>query len=351
MKLKNTLKKFLALALLTGCITTYAAESNSSTFPDWLQELSQEASDKEIQELFFNSFITDSTKAIRYNIKALKAFNTSMKLIKDVKKMPSLIAKYEKKAPLFLLTECDSSKCVMSRICTPEYREEFEFQAARNVYLALERNSSVQKTTQYVGFGSGEMLLDCCIVSKALMLQKLQGKTTLTLDVHLIDPLYSQYKEIRESLHANLEITKNEKVTEKLYPYFVTMPAEQFEKAFNITFWRENRLDQFLSFFKTHFPEANLSLFIHNSTDEYLDFIKKYNFPFPDSIVAADIQSDSTTEEFTTEPLEGYQKLCTFALDKNPAVTTLLLSKELEKGKKICRILPNGQMPSSSTLH
>ncbi len=340
MNAKNSFKSFLILTLFTLCATTYCAERSSTPiFPDWLQELSQEMgtvcnpeklsdaqklekTNKAFQETFLHFILTDSTKAALYNKKAFESFN----LIEGLPEMSSseveiLVNAYQKKCPLFLLAECDGTSCPLSRCCDHSCsREEFERQAAQELCAKMETSS--KKTIQYCSFGSGGMLLDCFIIAKALHAQKLQSKIASKITIHLIDDSYDVYITMRDRSTGHRKI--NSSYTLKDIFAASSFSLEEKESGLrHMSTHHEFLYQQFIVFLQTHFKEAELSLFVHESTQSYLTYCTVNKIDFPDIIVGADIADKKDREK---KPVEHFNTLCNASLEKNPQCSVLLLS-------------------------
>ncbi len=349
MNAKNNFKSFLILTLFTLCVITYGAEKSSTPlFPDWLQELSQEASDKEIQQLFFDFVITDPTKAFLYNHQVNSAFRKRITPATNLKELNALADKYEKKCPLFLLDECFGELCPFSRTRNSFCKQEFELQVVEKMCTLL--NAKQKKPFQYVSFGSGELLLDCFLLAKVLHAQTVQKKQTQALVIHAIDnrfKYYVGYREVYMNNDREMSSTKNtEFLGEVVFRGSINTPEEKNNWLNTTYLWDERGFRQFLSFLETHFKGIKLSMFIHESADSYLRYIKEENIPAADIIVAADIQ-EADTQHTVENAVDGYKKLYTASKKMNPACGAILLGKEGFYPDEKIQIFFDGDTPLS----
>ncbi len=332
-------KKILVLTFLTISATTYCAEKSAeSLYPEWLQELSQEigtlydseqlsGSEKEqkinsaLQETFLDAIITDSNKAALYNEKAFADYVRAVKKPGTVlQTIYTLADAYQKKCPLLFLNECNGAECLLSRCCNPTSRKKFEDEAAQELFNKLQ--TTQKKEVHYCGFGSGRMLLDCFIITKALYEQKLKCKVPSKLTIHLLDSSYETYVKMRDkkTKHRKIDTSYNLK---DIFKSSSSTQKTQESALQHMNFHHEFLYQQFISFLQTHFSEAEPSLFIHDSTDSYLGYCVEREMQFPDIIIAADIVSAQDIEK---KPLENYEKLYEITSEYNLQCTTLLLT-------------------------
>ncbi len=347
--MRSYFKKILTLALLTISATISCAEKSIQIkYPEWLQELSQELSDKELQQLFFDTLITDPKKALLYNIRVKSTFKECITPAMNLKELNAFADEYEKKCPLFLMNECYGPECPFSRLRNPSCKEEFELHVVEKLCTLFDTKQ--KKPLHYVSFGSGDMLLDCFLLTKACHAQKMQKKQIAALAIHLIDLSFSHYVEYRQKhTHNSREIMT--KITTESIGHEILRTAtnspEQKNQWMNCTyFYHERTYKQFLSFLEKHFKKVEFSLFIHKSTENYLDYLTEQKIPAADIIVAADIQ-EPTPKYLRNSPLASYKQLCTESKKLNPASAAILLGREgFESDEKI-KIFYDGETPIS----
>ncbi len=353
MKFFTVLKKSLVFTLLAGCITTYAAQKsepalatqNGSTplFPDWLQTLSQDMAEvcnlegcsslekealvaKAIQETFFDLIITDSTKAHDYRNKVYKAFQEHLSPTMSLQKINLLADEYEKKCPLLLFKECDGPTCVLSRCYNPACKEEFESEAVEVMSKKLTTNG--HKPLQYVGFGSGDMLLDCFLLTKLLHAQTVQKKPRSNLVLHFVDPYYRFYVGLRDAYTGHRKVDTSYSIPTIFAAHFPGSADEKRTELIRMEFWHERKFKQLLSFLQTRFKEATFSLYIHDSTASYLTYIAKHKIPAADIVVAADIHD---SKDVDANSIKDFTALVIASRQTNPSASFIVL----EKGREI----------------
>lgn len=125
-------------------------------------------------------------------------------------------------------------------------------------------------------------------------------------------------------LDKALELAKNEKHTSQ-------RPSdEEFKQNVksNLIFWSK-RPHQFISFLQKIFPQAQLSLLVHASTDEYLQYLDDNKLSYPSVITAVDIEDEMSLMRGSTT---NYLKLCVLSLQQNPSSKNFFLSR----GKNRC---------------
>lgn len=248
-----------------------------------------------------------------------------------LEKLNSLIQSHEQKSPIFLLGECTQEgewSCMLSRTYQSKYREQFE---KRVVDALVAKTESCDNAVQYVGFGSGHMYQDLVVLCKTLT-----SNPNASLSVHLIDPQYSCFTDIRDAMNLDRQV-KPDTHTNLLQsmPELIKVYREKIEdnytldneisKTIQVVYTKgENTARQFITFLHKAFPKASLSLYLHDSHTAYLGYITKHNIAYPDVICAADIDDEMSRMQGS---LPNYIILSKKALQKKPNAFNMLLTK------------------------
>ncbi|HBL98278.1 TPA: hypothetical protein DDZ86_01395 [Candidatus Dependentiae bacterium] len=278
-------------------------------------------------EQLLKLIINNPKKALAYTSRLNDKFFANAE--KSPKKILELARQYEHDCPILLLGECmkeDWGHCILSRDYNPKFRDHFE----SKVVAAMSKRLEGGKTVNYVGFGSGGMFQDLVIMAK--MLTK---NPTAQININLIDPKYWVYVAMRDYLKNGREVGQkyDDTPTEEFADYALKKVKEavgtievsdgEFKEntKTNATF-EGMKYKQFISFLQKAFPNASLTLSIHESADKYLEYVDANNLPYPDVITAADIQ-----DEMSFGSLKDYFKLSLLAKKKQPSSINLWLSK------------------------
>lgn len=243
--------------------------------------------------------------------------------------MQYLRDKYTTKHPLFLLGECtaeDSRPCILSRCYEPNFREQYESRVVTSLGNKL---SKLDRPVQYVSFGSGGMFQDHVALTKALA-----KNPDAKIDVHLIDIKHKYFVACRESLNNTREVdymnnTDPNHVMESARKYCLASNQNISENVLidltNDYQYIEFRAQQSIAWLSRTFPQAQLKLYLHDSTASYHAYIDRENIAIPDVIAAADID-----DEMSWAYRSGlcYAQLCIRALQRNPLVDNIWLRKD-----------------------
>ncbi len=243
-------------------------------------------------------------------------------------KLKAILLNYEKESPISFLAERNNKTCSVNRAQAPQYRETFE----KHMVEALDTRLSLSNDPLcYVGFGSGSTYQDLIILCKTLILHPFAQ-----LSIHLIDPEYTFVANLYDVLnkdhivdpkaYCDLEdyaqkLLNDERTNPRKYIRYEETDEQACHTPSNaqlisiqIQYIIEERAPkQFISLLKNAFPHAQLNLHLHKNSEEYLDYVKKYNLPYPDVICAVDFGYSSKAKQIFSE----YLKLCAIALDKN----------------------------------
>ncbi len=245
-------------------------------------------------------------------------------------KLTSLIQSYEQESPICLLGECTASDCPLTRSCQPKYREEFETRVVGQLVAKLK---SCDETVQYVSFGSGGMYQDLVILCKTLT-----SEPNASLSMHLIDLQNKCFTDMRDTIELDYQVKSDTytdlslnmeeiiKHTREQIKFFKEKPDHEIKKNIQITYAStENKARQFIAFLQKSFPDAELSLHLHNSNEAYLHYIATYKRPYPDVVCAADI----TTDNLSDKAYKDYISLSDRVLKNKPESNNTLLAQNI----------------------
>jgi len=267
---------------------------------------------------------------------------TQLDLTTQTNNYKSLIQKYERICPLFLLTECISEEgntehnnnCLLSRTYQPRYRELFENHASR---LLIEKlHTSPTNTATYTSFGCGGTFQDLIIITKALIEQP-----KARLNIHLIDGNNTPYISAVDFLNYSREITSDQtffdfgsqlaeyeqhaRDKEKDDPEIMTMTHTALQQQLTfLCLKKEAQYKQFIRSLKQKFSLAQISLYIHDQVNNYCNYLEKNNYTHADVLTAADIEDYVS---ITKKGIQNYMQLCSTTLTNNPESCNAWLAK------------------------
>jgi hypothetical protein len=257
-------------------------------------------------------------------------------MLKHVKQFELLAQKYEKKSPLLFFGEC-TDFCWATRWKNPHYRNNFENQVSKNLVTKIESTKEAKETPiTYTSFACGGALSEIIILTKTLA-----KKPNAHLTIHLIDLNHEHYVSFAKECGLSREINVGQTPID--FPHqLIDFPHHQLNETikkipkkswFSGFFSTKNNDDEikdtiFRDYFCTQkkyqhaigwltktFPQAKLSLFIHDSTDSYLTYLDEHNLPHADVISAADFQDDIGSD---TKAVNKYATLCSATENKKP---------------------------------
>jgi hypothetical protein len=262
----------------------------------------------------------------------------------------SITQKHEKPCPLFLLNECthielESSNtpfakipncyvvgmkeclnCPLSRDLKPKIREAFEKHASQLLIKKLQE--CPDNITTYTSFGCGDAFQDLIIVTKALIMQP-----KARLNIHLIDGNNTPYVSAADYLEHSREIKTDEtylnfgrrlteyeqhaRNKEKDDQEIQAMPAEALQQQLALLcIEKETQYKQFIKWLTQAFPQAQISLYIHDIVSNYCVFLMNNNIPHADVFTAADICHSIDINH--SNSCNQYVALCLATLIANP---------------------------------
>ncbi len=237
----------------------------------------------------------------------------------------TLLKKYEAECPIFMLGECNT-QCGLTRKHWPQYRAAFE---ERTSLLLLEKLQPGQ-TVHYAAFASGDLFQDLVVLSKTLKMKPDASIVINIVDNNLTPYVYcrdvsSTTREVQENYTLQTQPIRREIIehARKVWSAAKFDDNSIIEEISNECLNRETLLKQFLVTLKRNHPQANLTLFVHDSAQSYLDYIDKNQLPYPDVIATADIQDELSAMRGAAE---SYVSLCIKVLQKKPNASNVWLA-------------------------
>ncbi|HEV2601465.1 MAG TPA: hypothetical protein VGT41_04140 [Candidatus Babeliales bacterium] len=230
---------------------------------------------------------------------------------------------YAQEHPLFLLSECtmlnDSSPCILSRCHEPNFREQFESRVVKSLVNKL---SLLERSVEYAGFASGAMFQDLVILTKTLA-----ANPNAKLNVHLIDIKHEPYVTCRTLLNTTRAVeaqidTDLNAIMSSVQRQKSDMSIKELGDLMSSYAAVQLCAHQAIGWLSRTFPQAQLTLQLHDSTDSYHAYIKEENIASADVIATADIDDQMSWER---KAGVHHAQLCIRALQKNPLVDNIRL--------------------------
>ena len=259
----------------------------------------------------------------------------------------SLSQQYEQKCPIFFLGECTDANdwfpCVFTRSLNPFYRKRFEEKVSQSLIEKITSNQ-IPGPINYTSFGCGGALPEMVILTKVLA-----QKPDACLNIHLIEGNNICYVSAVDHLNILREITPNQQLftfDDKTIDNYIQIVKEKdgitdhddndikvqlAENCFEV----HKKYKQMITWLTQTFPHAKLSLFVHEFTDSYLDYLDKHNLSHADVVAAADIQDEMS---YLRGGPKNYVKLCAKTLEKNKLASNAWLSKNGCENVAICSL-------------
>jgi hypothetical protein len=257
-------------------------------------------------------------------------------VLRFAEKLEFFVRKYEQENPLFLLGECTQNgffACIFTRSINPSYRERFEERVSQKLIEKISLNKQNESPINYTSFGCGGALSETIILAKALA-----KKPNAHLTIHLIEGNNISYVAAVDFLGFSREMKINQKLfnfNDKLSEYrkFIESKGETLECTDNELHIQlvsncmviQKKNEQILTWLTSTFPDAKLSLFIHDFTDNYFKYLDKSKLPYADVVSAADIQDEIS---LMRDSVTNYKKLCTKTLEKKSNACNVWLAKD-----------------------
>lgn len=205
------------------------------------------------------------------------------------------IEKQESHAPYFLLNECASSKCSLSRHKKPNARAAYEEVVEKTLM------SCKKEIVSYTSFGCGNLLQDTRILSSYLA-----SNPHGSLNIQLIDTSFRMairfleiigYKASCEEIEKNLQDINSRIACARCYDVQsdsevrIPLPV-QVNRSVLVDVKKVLHMKKLLT---NGFPQAKIAIHIHDSAESYLK-----EKQVPDIVVAADIVIDMTGKSKAT---------------------------------------------------
>lgn len=258
------------------------------------------------------------------DVKVKELHNPDCSENKVLTNLSSLIKSYEEASPIFLLDERRQPQCPLTRANNPKYRERFEERVANALSAKIAASSD---PVQYVGFASGSMYQELIILCKAL-----KQNPNASIIMHFIDTEYASFVEMRDQMKHIHQIDVDSE--QKLGEGESSDNNNHIQRINQVTIYTENKARQLIMFLKRAFPDAQLTLNLHQNGAAYLDYLKTYNLPYADVVCTADLDTEDAKKD--------YLSLCKIILEKRPESVTTLLAKDQNRVKLIT-ISPDGR--------
>jgi len=173
--------------------------------------------------------------------------------------------------------------------------------------------------------------MDLVIIAKTLA-----QKPDANLAIHLIDTrdkIYVSHCDFENETRDARQVTKDTTVDHaKLNKIWHTLQAQnisenRFKETVIDNMHEQARHQQFIRYLKTAYPQARLSLYVHGTTDNYLEYVNRHKLPYPSVITTADIQDEMS---MISRSIANYEQLCNKTLQHKPEAQALWLAKDLK---------------------
>jgi len=254
--------------------------------------------------------------------------------------------KCEQICPIYLLGECTSLLCPFNRHINPTWRATYEKSVSSLFREKIEQNPETIIHTAHFSRGN------CAFSDLIILTQALAQKPNAQVHMNFIDQQYSKLVNIRDTFNETHEIKRNESndpeaIKEAYLQYIQSLKEQHFNilhpsddgdtpiermrrkmlvELITILVSGEKQHKQFLQWLHDTFPLANISLSVHSSTENYLDYVKRTHAPYPDIVTAIDIQGRTFQDEGTMP----YIRLCKKAALENPTSANLWLADDFK---------------------
>lgn len=267
-----------------------------------------------------NNLLTSPLEALKkaeeLDSRAQHIFNASLRNDNPENRAHSLgcaIAELESICPIFLLRECNSL-CYLNRKNNPNTRTTFENKVAT---AYINEIGTDNKPISYDSFGSGDGFQDLVILTKIL-----DAKPHAKITINFIDTNYHRSKD----------------------QYAV------FEEGEDVCWARDAKFEamskQLLSFFKTTFPQSELTLTLSASYEDYLDqLLAQLSCPSKKCLIPVLIHAIDIEEK---DALIDYQSLFFNLVDHNPSVRGILCARANNKQGFFVLTRKNKKTPENS---
>jgi len=237
------------------------------------------------------------------------------------KEVDSLIKKFSRKNPVFVLGECTGSgmllPCSLSRKRDPTRRIAFE-----SCVVTLCRDGlRSEQSLDCVSFGSGDMYQDLVILAKVF-----ENHPQARIALHMID---AGYESIWKSGARKIDVSSPIPPFTDVIAFFKEksdtaaklLSDQELELLCSRSIFAEMRARQLKQLLLRMYPKARLDIYMHPSVSAYGDYLQQQNMKHPRVIYGADIQTMMDLAGETA--LMNYLSLCKSA----PDASNVLLAK------------------------
>jgi hypothetical protein len=232
------------------------------------------------------------------------------------KDMQRIIQAYERRCPLFLISERASQDGFFDRHIFPKRRALFEEKVVSSLVTAYSRLSDPAGYVTYTSFWSGGLFQELVILAK--LIECLKG---CKLIINVIDGLmYNNYFAECAMVATNPEIIRNKPVNLRLIEGSVELTQESKSGLELYALFQ-----QFLRVLHTIDPSADILLFVHKDVYSYLAYREHNNFNYPDVVSAIDIVREDSNKLLS---VEQYALLCTQTMQRNQNAITILMAND-----------------------
>lgn len=243
--------------------------------------------------LNYSDLAFDKIYDVAFDAKArMRTFETAAFSYDSLK---SIVSECEVNCPVFLLGEYMNSRLLSG------------FAIEETVSSILEKINKIKhRPVEYVNFGAMGYFMDFIIAVKVL-----SQKPDANLSIHIIDANFTDYVFCRSSFGSSRAVTQEEVpcvvkimsisaafARESLgseYPYSAKKDYALLKNCFVI----EEGARQFVSFLKRVFPNAHISLFLHESLHGYFAYIARQKIKTADVMNMAEEDCCSLLQKLT----------------------------------------------------
>lgn len=212
--------------------------------------------------------------------------------LEDLAELDSLLSReiiqnkfkiYREKNPIFLIGECNSSMCGLSR-----YQNSSRAFYEKTIVSYLKKYKN-QERINFVAFASGGLFQELIILTQAVSLHN-----TYNINIHLIDPKYGALIQALSTINNQSNVVNIASYNNfNFHDYSIAKESEayrqqQYEK--NLMFGQE-QFRQFILMVK-QLSDNNIRVFVHKSAQAYYEFCTQHPEMRADVISAMDLEPE-----------------------------------------------------------
>lgn len=255
-------------------------------------------------------------------------------LDRGIQEYKKLVHQCEVECPILLLGECtkvDFWPCSLSRLSNPRYRQLYEDRVVTVLCAKIDQAHGVP--VQYVSFGSGGLFQDLVILTKVLA-----QKPDAVLAIHFIDIKFTPYVAacdvrdgpriigVEHELDLKAVMSKLKEIARREWRGG-EISDHQLGRNIGIEcICIEAKIKEVVSWLTSKFPHAQLTFYVHNSGESYVNYLTQKGIAYPDVLTAVDIQDEMS---LLRSSVLGYYQLCRHTLLNNPLTYNLWLDKTM----------------------